>query len=648
MTMSMCSKLVRYFKVNKKSIVVVFLVSLLLFANFRYNQPSKFRFSHTNVNGVCTLPDIDPFDEEIMKLNWHPHPVVCDDSLSFVYIDRKGFIQLNTTTLSFKQLSKSDIDCTYQQVERQGDDEVILKPEVHILEPEYINCDFVVARCRDQAGNVIYEGLLMNTDYRTVLHSKKIHNETQDQLSVLILGIDSVSRNAALRKLPKTMKYVQDVLGGLSFKGYTKVGENTFPNMVPLLTGRKADPRELSHVGQRYFDDYPLIFHNFSRAGYATLYAEDWPAFSTFNYAAKGFNAQPSDHYIRPLYLAMKNLQPVTTSLDQVLLYLEDKDIQLKYSSLCFRNRLKHHMFLEYFKRFIDVYRNKAKFAFTWINEISHDYANFLEIGDQDFVDFLTWLKKDGHLDNTVLLLMSDHGSRSDTVRNTVAGRIEVRMPLLTIVLPEHFKQQHPDLAETMIQNTKVITTPFDVYALMDDIAQKRFDNRVQLTTDGKLPRGISLFRKIPKERTCADASIHEFFCACFTSIPVNRTSRLVLQIARASITKINLMLSVVKNKCAELSLTKIEDAQLIESNFKRVEEMEEFTLRNVFFKPVKDRRKYLVLFKASPSDALFEVTASVENNEVTKLGEINRTNRYGKQSQCIVDPVLRNYCLCI
>ncbi|XP_069138513.1 uncharacterized protein [Argopecten irradians] len=637
----------KYLRINRNSVFALCFVFLLLFANFRYNQPTQFRFSHSNVSGVCTLPDIDPFDEEIMKFNWHPDPVVCDDSPPFMYIDRKGFIHINTTTV--KKLAVGDIHCSYQHVERHEDDDVIFKPEMYVTKPEYVDSDFIVARCRDRYKKVLYENLLINVNSRPVLESRNIRKESPDRMSVLILGIDSLSRNSAIRKLPKTMKYVEDVLGGITFKGFTKVGENTFPNLVPLLTGRKADPKELPHVfDEAYYDSMPLIHHNFSRAGYATLYAEDWPAFSTFNYAANGFKIQPSDHYIRPLYLAMKKLQPLTTSLDQVLLYLEDKNIKLKSSSLCFQGRLKHLMFLEYYKRFVDSYKNEAKFAFTWLNEISHDYSNFLEIADHDFVQFLTWLKMSGHLDNSVLVLISDHGSRSEAIRNTVAGRIEVRMPLLSVVLPGRFKQRHPDLIDTLLQNTKVITTPFDVHAFIADVLHNNFDQKPLSKKDGKLAREISLFRKIPKERTCTDAGIHELYCACFTSTRVNVSTAIVTEIARASITKINLLLARVKDKCAELTLSTIKDAQLIESNFKRVVEYEKFTLRNFIFQPEQDRRKYLILFKAAPSNALFEVTASVASDNAIDLGDILRTNKYRDQSKCMVDRLLRNYCLCV
>lgn len=47
------------------------------------------------------------------------------------------------------------------------------------------------------------------------------------------------------------------------------------------------------------FNEWPLIWRDFARAGYATLYAEDSPSFNLFNYMAAGFREQPVDHYFR-------------------------------------------------------------------------------------------------------------------------------------------------------------------------------------------------------------------------------------------------------------------------------------------------------------------------------------------------------------
>lgn len=627
---------------RQKIIALIGFVSVVL-----YNIPNRFEFSNTNIHGLCTLPEVDPFDPELMKFDDHAEPVSCENSVSIMYIDRRGFLQFNTTALSLQNISKVNVDCTFRHVERTDDNHVILKPEVRFVKPVYIPSDFIVVKCSDsRSKRVMYESLLLHIDYKTLFASKNIRSETKDQLSIWIFGIDSLSKNMAVRKIPKAVKYFEDVLGGITFKGYTKVGDSTFPNVIPLLTGLRADPEELGHHwGSEYFDKWPLIGYNFSAAGYATLYAEDCPYISTFNYLANGYDKQPTDHYIRPLYMAMRTLKPLT-SFELVFLYLENKDIKFQSSSLCYGNRMKHHLYLEYIKRFMDVYKNKRKFAHTWWNELSHEYPKYLELGDQDIVDLLKWMKDEGHLERTMVILVSDHGSRTDEIRNTAPGRIEVRMPLLSIVLPDALKQRYPDIVETMWQNTKVITTPFDVNALMTDVLHGRFDHTVQVMKDGRLPRGISLFRKIPKERTCADAGIHETFCACFTSKHIDVRSRLVQHIAGSCVDKINKRLDHYSDKCAHLLLSNIRDAELIESNFKRIKQVERFTLNNN--KPEEDKNKYLVVFETSPGGALFEVTVNLEeNNDVTVIGDIIRSNKYGNQSYCIDQRLLRTYCFC-
>ncbi|XP_033743842.1 uncharacterized protein LOC117329800 [Pecten maximus] len=632
---------------QKKILLFVCMLCVLFYLNHKYNTPMTLDLRHADVHAQCVIPEIDPFDKELTKLDKHPKPPTCSESMSLVFIDMNGYIQFNTSSFALNKLSKSEVVCSYRPVERSGgDDDVILKPEVQFTEPEYIESDVVVASCLNKKAKLIYQSVLTNIDFRTVLRANKIKMASPNQFNVILFGIDSLSRTGALRKIPKTMKYIQNDLGGITFKGYTKVGGNTFPNVVPLLTGRRADKEDLGHAwGQEYYDEFPLIQYNYSSAGYVTNFAEDWPYFSTFNYLSNGFKVQPTDHYLRPMYLTMKKLAPVSTSLEQVSLYLEDKSIKVMPSSLCYQNRIKHVIFLENLKRFLKGYKSQLKFSFSWMSELSHDYPYYLEIADQDFTDFLRWMKIEGHLDNTILLFMSDHGSRIDDLRNTPAGRIEARMPLLSIVLPEHFKKEHKHLVQTMMENTNVLTTAFDVNAMLGDVLHKNFDQNRKTT---KPRRGISLFEKIPKERTCANASIAEHFCPCFVSKSTNIDSPDVQKIVNFSLERINRMLDKHRTVCVVLALSQVRDAQLIVSSFKRYETKKTFTIREFFNTPVKDQNKYTILFETAPSGALFEVTAHIESDgEVYFVGDITRTNRYGTQSQCIADKYLRNYCFC-
>ena len=51
-------------------------------------------------------------------------------------------------------------------------------------------------------------------------------------------------------------------------------------------------------------DSCPILWRNFSRAGYVTAYVEDEPTIGTFNYKKAGFAHAPTDYYLRPFLLA--------------------------------------------------------------------------------------------------------------------------------------------------------------------------------------------------------------------------------------------------------------------------------------------------------------------------------------------------------
>jgi hypothetical protein len=61
----------------------------------------------------------------------------------------------------------------------------------------------------------------------------------------------------------------------------------------------------------------------------------------------------------------------------------------------------------------------------------------------------------------------------------------------------------------------------------------------------------------------------------------------------------------------------------------------------------------FRVLFRVTvqvmPSDALFEGTLEVDawSKRGNMVGDVNRINRYGNQSHCISDRIIKLYCYC-
>jgi len=78
-------------------------------------------------------------------------------------------------------------------------------------------------------------------------------------------------------------------------------------------------------------------------------------------------------------------------------------------------------------KQFLDAYPSKLKFSFLFHSEYSHEHSNLLQWADDDLRDHLDYLLTSGHLERSVLILMSDHGAR-----------FQVTLHFLLVVLDMH------------------------------------------------------------------------------------------------------------------------------------------------------------------------------------------------------------------
>lgn len=67
---------------------------------------------------------------------------------------------------------------------------------------------------------------------------------------------------------------------------------------------------------------------------------------------------------------------------------------------------------MNYITNIFDTYRDNPKFVFGFHGELSHDSYNDIGAADDDLNDWIKELQDHGHLNNTLLILMSDHGHR--------------------------------------------------------------------------------------------------------------------------------------------------------------------------------------------------------------------------------------------
>jgi len=126
-------------------------------------------------------------------------------------------------------------------------------------------------------------------------------------------------------------------------------------------------------------------------------WGEESPHIGTFTYRMLGFRAQPVDHYMRTFYLVAERRYKLQRAF-------------------CAGSAARHQLMLEAMRQFIDAYPSQLKFSFLFHSEYSHDHHNLLQWADDDLRDHLEYLLTSGHLERSLLILMSDHGARFQVI----------------------------------------------------------------------------------------------------------------------------------------------------------------------------------------------------------------------------------------
>jgi len=191
---------------------------------------------------------------------------------------------------------------------------------------------------------------------------------------------------------------------------------------------------------------------------------------------------------------------------------------------------------LKYTKNFWTVYREKPKFMLTFMARLSHDSINNVGMMDEDFANWLTEMHNDGLFNDTLLIVMSDHGARFTEVRQTLQGKQEERLPFYSFSFPSWFKQRHPNAYANFKTNVRRLTTPFDIHATLKSVLHLPSN----LGEGDITRRNISLFNRVPLERSCADAQIEAHWCACLEWQVIEKDSELALEAAKYFIEFIN------------------------------------------------------------------------------------------------------------
>lgn len=496
---------------------------------------------------------------------------------------------------------------------------------------------FKVGRGR-QTVRVLCTSALNETKYHDVLlflpppePDLVPHHESDDKMSVLILGIDSLSHMVFLRNFP-FLNGLLDYLPHSKITGYSRVGLGAYENIMALLSGRSIDeldpdwqnPENESESASRGETKGPhFLWEKFKAAGYRTAYGED---------TAQSFAGRTERWRFNRKFPEF-NLHPIMLKMDRHTRY----SIDIREMIHCTGGREFGDVLRDFISSLVPHFKQRLFFSFFWESQGVKEYYEFSRSLDVAYLMLLKRLEDENILNKTLVVLVSGHGLRKGNYRMSYQGMQEESQPLLIAIYPEWLKAKYPRAIANLETNTRRLVTPYDLHETLQDMLdldhqlkdfnlQKRMRD-LESRAGKNMPRGISLFLPIPDARTCDMAGIPSLFCFCRDLTEVPTDDGLVVRCSRFLVKSINQLLKPYP-KCEELKLHMVLLAYFVDFG------------EESFIYELKLRVKTL------PGEGVFEGTVRL-TDRMHLTSPVNRISRYLSRSTCVQEPYIRTMCHC-
>ena len=437
--------------------------------------------------------------------------------------------------------------------------------------------------------------------------------------SVVILIIDALSQQNFLRSLPRTKTYLDDQ-GGILFRGHHKVGHNSYPNVMGLLSGELGGQFPPPHdTGVYYIDkERQLLMPSvYKQHNYTTMFMEDLNVYATFTRPGQiGFSEPPVDVYYREAFKMKFDKHIENTLVGKADCYA------------CIQEQMIHVQQFRVIHDFLTTYSDQPTFQHIHMNEYSHNVLNMAKLYDHDLLEMMKQLIESRALENKFFFILGDHGFQrgEEPFIFTKQGTIEDNMPAAYLLPPVNFNKSHGRLHANLMKNSQKLTSHWDINQMMRELLSMSVQKTVYELFPQYEGHGGSLLDDLG-DRDCSSAGISDGICQCegnVATLPEPHSSTWT----RAIIQDVNTFLSPY-DYCQQLIFHKVRV-----SNYRLNHEM----------------LMVKIQFEVGESRNIFEGTFSWSFTSDEFLDNtLVRLDWYSSTSKCVPSGLefLRPYCIC-
>ena len=336
--------------------------------------------------------------------------------------------------------------------------------------------------------------LIIDLNYNETLSKQRKELEKNSNPlyeNVLILYFDSVSRSTGIRKLKKTMKFIEKFMPYIG--GYNELypGENfhsfqffkfhaflqyTHGNYPKMFYGKDKSP------------DMIRITKYFKEKGFVTAFSNDFCQRESCSMPHKMSNEQICDHeYI--------NCDPNQKKINSMI-------------KRCLYDKINLDHQLEYGYQFWRKYNNNRKFLLVLSNDGHEGTLEVIKYSDEVIYNFLNNLFNEHLLKDTIIFILSDHGCpMPSTYYFNDFFYLERSLPMLYIISYDNNNLNYELQYKNISENQQKFITPYDVYNTLGHIifnenyGKIKFKEKVKYDTP-RTSKGESLFKKINPKLT--------------------------------------------------------------------------------------------------------------------------------------------------
>ena len=318
--------------------------------------------------------------------------------------------------------------------------------------------------------------------------------------NILMIFIDSLSRQHFSRKLSKTYKWIENYYQSktsshesFQFLKYHATASYTTPNMLKIFYGTTYDQANTS---------YPLSL-KFKQQGYITGKSNNFCGSTFFDVSAteselKDLDMESYDHENIGLFC-----DPNYHKMDEVGPY-GYKEGPYSMFRRCLYGKDTHAHVLDYGNKFWRTYQDMPKVlevGFLDDHEPTNEVIQYLDV---PLYNFLSGLEEDNLLKDTTIVFYADHGHHVNIFYHLFQLRdlqYELRLPMMFFLLPKNLARKYGDNLRRYEQN---LVAAYDLYNSFSFLAG---DSHFNIN-------GVNIFEKNKKARCCEDADLDDF-CIC-------------------------------------------------------------------------------------------------------------------------------------